>query len=432
MRTVLTPLRLEGVGTSAVESLVSYTLRLADAHAVSANQIGKVLFNDVPYLHVDGGPKLADGNLDYALLCSFSSQATVMIHRLGRLTGQTNLACGTLLRFQTCLCGNHTGVLFQHRRWCPVCYSLPQTGSYEPLAWCVPLVLRCPHHGVELASSCPYCGARQMLWTRLEQRRICVKCGRPLANSRESKHELDHWSGWCEIEMLKLLEHIATPAAPEFVDDAYIAFAQSIKEIEAGGVRFPDGIEQLRRDIRKGRVVKPRMKTLFNVAAVCGTTPMDILLRPREAASVLLFGDEIALPPAPTKNKFRAENYARCERTFRELLALSDDVLLPPGSCLCERHEVSTSNFWKTRGELWGAYRDERKKRLDNRADERLSVAVTYAGAAIQRALSAGSIVHRKKAVAQMQKDVGISKQMARSALRVALMQARLDKRPCT
>jgi hypothetical protein len=228
--------------------------------------------------------------------------------------------------------------------------------------------------------------------------------------------------------MLKLLRHTGTPGASDFVEDAFKAFSQEIKNLEDEGHRIPSVAKDLRSKITRNLVLRPRFKTLFQNAAYLGTSPLDILLRPKESASAFMFVDEIQTAVAPQKRKFVAKNYKRCEESFRTLMKLPSDVLLPPATQLCTKHGVSASNFLGSRRELRDMYTAERKRRSTCFTEMLINNAMSYSETLIGRARHHGIRIQQKKAVAQMQKDIGVSKRMARSALRVSLLHDRMHK----
>ena len=422
MTAVLAPLRLHGVGTPGVESLSSYFMRLAHAHSVKPAQMGRVLLNGSAYLAADGNVALDSETLSTTMLCSYSLQTAVLIHRLQRLTSQTNLGCGTLIGLAGNFCRNQTGALTEKRRWCCRCYVDNPPPSVEPLAWRLPMITWCNDHDIALEDRCRHCCAFQHEWRDGPERGRCVKCGYSLGQSVPLMTEHTPWTRWSQQQALRLLEHLATPNSEDFVDQAVTCFVNELPLEKGSGSCLRQIILQRRDDIANNRFALPRLTTLFKLAGGVGTTPMDILLRPKEAASTLLLNSDAQIPTSAPKRPFRAEHYQECEGQFKSLMTLPRDVLLPPACQICERCNVSASNFFQTRRNLWNAYLEEKNSRISDQREQRLALGLRYAEAAIEESKCSGKQLHLKQTVAAMMKDLRIPKRMARSALRVALV----------
>lgn len=417
MKTVLAPLRLYGLGTPQVESLASFYCRLADAHQVTPKQLAKVLFNESSYLSIDEAPELKSIDLDARIFCTHSGRTAVIVERLERLTGDANLACGTLLRLRGVLSRNQTGSSVQRRRWCPMCYAQLADRVVEPLAWWIPQITHCPLHGARLMDRCLRCGSYQRDWRVGPARTLCIKCGFALMSSDGTRDESTPWETWCQAEMLKVLAHIATPGSSEISPNAVTTFiAKVVRLAAAEGRRRP-----VPGETAKNRVLGHRLATIFCMAAHCGTTPMDILLRPEEAISPGLFESDIDTPIPPHRRRFNEHGYRLCERTMRKLLALPTTAMLPPLTNLCSEYAVSLSNFKRKNSELCAKYSNERRHRIEIAKSTRFEVASSYLTNLIEQLRRSGKRLHRMNTVAQMRREIHVSKAIARSAIRVAL-----------
>lgn len=428
MRSALAPLSLEGVGTSLIESLASYFLRLTLVHQVRPGQLSQVVCNDSPYLRVSAhAPVLKYRALYPAMLCSYSQQTEVIALRLAKLTGEKHLRLGTLLRLRGQICRNQTGAIVVRRRWCPQCYAEARTEHIvEPLAWSIPLIDRCPEHGVLLEQSCTHCGASQLAWHIGADRRRCRKCGQPLHGTSAGPSPTP-WQEWCQREMLRLLQHMARPDSSGFSVDAVCKFLEAVPVWYPGADTYRQPLSNLRRNVQKHPATLPRLNTLFLVAACWGTTPLDILVRPLEAATPCLFDDEVPLPRPPSKRLFHARNYQRCERRLRALMRLPDEILLPPGGHIQCECRVSNS-FQMTRSVIWRKYMDERRRRAVKHKESQIVLANRFMKRLLAKLIRSGQPLHRRNAITQLQRDIGVSKTVARSALRVCLLNLRLDR----
>lgn len=430
--TILAPLTLDGVGTPLVESVASYYLRLTYVHQVSPGQLSQVICNDSAYLRMgEPGPQLKWRAMYPAMLCSHSSQTKVLVQRLEMLTGQNNLARGTLLGLRENLCRNQTCAISEHRRWCPKCYSNQQVNTAEPLAWAMPLVTRCPMHDIPLEEACTHCGANQPAWRTGHERRLCNKCNRPLTETRCMDAEPTVWQLWCQREMLRILEHSASPAFAEFCPDAVKLFLFSLPPARSG-IRGPTAqgkrIRGLRKAISKSPDLRPRLATIFQIAASWGTSPLDILLRPEEAASPNLFNGDPIIPRSPPKRKFRKQNYSQCDKRMRALIALPEQILLPPAIHICNEFRVSASNFIESRRETWNGYIRERNRRLKEHKLKEVRLANTYMDQLVARMRHSGQRLYRRSVITQMMSDIHVPKSVARSALRLALVRMRMRR----
>ena len=417
MRTVLAPLHLHGLGTPLVESLMSYYCRLADVHQVSPKQLAKVLFNDSAYLSIDDAPELKSIDLNPRIFCTHSGRTAVVVERLERLTGADHLACGTLLRLRGVLSRNQTGSCVKKRRWCPLCYAQHDDAVVEPLAWWIAQITTCPLHGARLVDRCARCGSYQRDWRVGPARKQCIKCGFALKSYDQTRIESTPWEAWCQVEMLKVLAHIATPGSAEISPDVVTTFVATAVELAAAEGR-PCPVS---RDTAKMRVLGHRLTTIFGVAAHCGTTPLDILLRPVEAVSPGLFESDIETSEPPPKRAFNKRGYYLCEHTMRRLLTLPDTTALPPFRHLCLEYAVSLPNFRRKNPELCAKYGNERKRRIEIAKRTRFEVASSYVAKLIEQLQRSGKRLHRMNTVARMRSEIHVTKDIARSAIRVAL-----------
>lgn len=106
-RSRLYGLALQGSGTPLVEGLLSYVIRLADAHAVTPAML--ITHAVLPSLHPEPGLHPATTRL-YHLWGAYGNVLNGFRHAtmqwstlLARLTGQTGLTAGTLLAWQAVL-----------------------------------------------------------------------------------------------------------------------------------------------------------------------------------------------------------------------------------------------------------------------------------------------------------------------------------------
>ncbi|MCS6246976.1 MAG: TniQ family protein [Opitutus sp.] len=151
-RSRLVSLQPHGHGTSEVESLFSYLLRLAEAHSV--RQVDLLQFVIAPLLWSDGR-KTPASEIMGAIQSGLSAQC---IKILEQLTGIHCLAEITLMPLieKRCVRADRK----QSREWCPLCLS-EDKDPYERLLWQLHGVTHCARHKCELLSACPQCRLKQ-------------------------------------------------------------------------------------------------------------------------------------------------------------------------------------------------------------------------------------------------------------------------------
>lgn len=186
-----------GLGTGYVESLTSYTTRLAEAHSLSPSTLlGKELS---PIMHksywIRGGAR--SGTRGSALSDSFHTHTKAIngtgiiaidwVDVLERLTLYKGLQCLTMLPWSTVLSQRH--LVRSRRAWCSLCYEeWHGNGSiiYEPLLWTLRSVKICLQHKQLLADQCLHCESHLPWLSRRSRAGYCSKCGEWLGANVES------------------------------------------------------------------------------------------------------------------------------------------------------------------------------------------------------------------------------------------------------
>jgi hypothetical protein len=161
-----------GLGTAFVESLSSYVVRLAEAHAVSTADLVRrelSLHSNPPLIYYSRG------------INGLGDCAARWVETLERTTSRSDLRYLTLLAFEH-LFSNRV-FLRTMRAWCPQCYrEMDATETVgEQLLWCIRLVEACPRHHCLLETMCGYCHQllRQQLHADARVGRCCW-CGTAL------------------------------------------------------------------------------------------------------------------------------------------------------------------------------------------------------------------------------------------------------------
>ena len=262
---------LRGIGTSLVESLTTYTIRMG---YVSGFPLA-LIFRQVKRM-IGRNASLAPDEPAF--------DATV--RALEVLCGSENLACGTFrwvanvvqLKSLTC----HTG----QRRWCPLCYLHWNEDSWEPLYWSMDLVRRCPQHNCALESACHACGAPQRITTPYHRRQKCIKCQQLLGYSATDISP-SYYQEWVERQVLDLVELCATPGQPRPSQTAYHDYVTGLAQIARDMWSAPPGLlDALRLRTANARSARRvRLRSLINLCSPQAVSLRQVLLDPRGSAS---------------------------------------------------------------------------------------------------------------------------------------------------
>ena len=171
------------VGTADVESLTSYIMRLAAAHAVDTGTLFArelvPLFNRAYLLTPERGPR-ASALLfvkDIHALNGASHGATAFSSALSSLTHHSHLHLLTMLPLKGVL--SLSDLTRTSRAWCPSCYA-EQRAQQEPvtdaLLWTLRCVTACARHRRRLAANCAHCGRSTVWLTNKARAGHCFRC----------------------------------------------------------------------------------------------------------------------------------------------------------------------------------------------------------------------------------------------------------------
>ncbi len=295
--TCLPPAPLKGVGTSMVESLDHYAARIAHASGITMTRLIGVLSPWRPGMFRAKSYVAGFGR----------SRIEGFVAGLSRLTGRSDLHCGTFYVVSEVLQNYGVGLSAKHRRWCPQCFEeWDPTSSYEPLIWRLPDLDICTIHRCALRDRCFVCERKQPLPASYSKRRICASCSSPLSarqlEALASRTPYENHVERCATDLLGL----CADANQGVIDYSEVRpfFGEACQALLRTGLAcdVPD-LDRLFVCLRSGRMTT---RHLFQLCAVQGVGPKDILLRPREAASGQLVGrfvpelDQPGLPPSVT------------------------------------------------------------------------------------------------------------------------------------
>jgi hypothetical protein len=181
-------LKPEGIGTSEVESLASYAMRLSEAHLIDIcvlvhrfiYPLTRRVWKDVRLrgrTYKAGPHKITHAHYYVAKWLGMEKEAKATVAALSELTKRDDLHLLTTLPLEKYFLPH--SVLKPRKSWCPCCYE-DQRASGRPvcdlLLWSIQTVKVCPRHAQKLWSKCYWCGAGQPILLNSSQPGYCAKC----------------------------------------------------------------------------------------------------------------------------------------------------------------------------------------------------------------------------------------------------------------
>ena len=184
-RTQLTPLKPIGVGTTHVESLMSYLHRLADVHGI---RLPNLVTHFCP-----GRRELSGWRVDHLGLTE----------KFSELTHQSDLTALTVGHWKSLI--SYVGLHRTCRAWCPDCLVEMSVG-YQPLLWNMASVSCCTRHNRPLLTSCPNCSKKLTMYAEGCISRKCNRCKTDLCSSSPAETPSE-WERWKAVTCGELLAH---------------------------------------------------------------------------------------------------------------------------------------------------------------------------------------------------------------------------------
>ena len=274
----LTPI---GLGTDRVESLISYLVRLARAHAVNPRRlVERELAQANPAI---GKLRTAFFRRDSATANGMGRYAELFVDTLTSLTTQPGLRRLTVLPWKDVFPHNGQGLLARHPQWCPTCLAEQARVGGEsvfPLVWYFELYKVCHFHGLSMEHLCPICSKAQPFVPRWPLLSHCHHCQAPLAQgiARTSRDKQATWLAQMIGDMVK--RQSAEPFAPtihQFRQFVLAAVTETTGGNRAAFCRML-GFDNhgLRGWLNRGE--RPSFSQLLALAQGLGVMPADIFL----------------------------------------------------------------------------------------------------------------------------------------------------------
>ncbi|MCI0413573.1 TniQ family protein [bacterium] len=188
-------LKLIGTGTEHVESLASYSGRLASVHCVT---VGTLVSKEIvpvlnkPWMVTQRGYILSPHSPQTTAICGAGRIAIDWVAALERLTLRHHLKYGTMLPWAAVIAQKN--LIRKFRVWCPECYEqqFHKGVVYDPLLWSLEAVTLCKIHRRQLSKKCRICNRSLPVIGSKYVPGLCSRCGNWLGTS-EPQRILANW-----------------------------------------------------------------------------------------------------------------------------------------------------------------------------------------------------------------------------------------------
>lgn len=207
-RSVLFSLQPAGIGTPHQESLLSFLVRISNAHAVNPRLLIREIFPLADEAIVQL-PSAAFFQREAGTINGLGQYARIFVLAMEKLTGQHDLRHLTMLPWQELFPHNSQGLLARHLRWCPVCLDQQRReegAAAFPLAWSLETYQVCTIHLVPLEHHCSSCEKMQPFIPSFPDLSFCAHCRRPLGGARTPvKHP--SFKAWVAEAVVDMVAH---------------------------------------------------------------------------------------------------------------------------------------------------------------------------------------------------------------------------------
>ncbi len=299
LRSRLSYLEPVGIGTGHVESLTSFSARLAAAHNVThASLFGYEISPLIDRKHLRNSESRLDRGA--ILAASFRTLARAVngtgvtardyMISLERLTGRNDLCCLTLTTWADVI--PHRNLLKPSKAWCPSCYEEfkhKEMPVFEPLLWSLSVITTCNKHRLRLKTRCPWCDRFIPHLDSHSRPGFCSKCNgwlgwSPLGSDQAVEDILDEElerQAWITEQMCTLLAsttRIENPPKKEAVTKSIKLCIRNIAGMTESRFARAIGVPQptVNDWQRQGNV--PELEKLLRIARFTRIPLLNILL----------------------------------------------------------------------------------------------------------------------------------------------------------
>lgn len=225
------------LGTTRVEGLVSYMVRLGRAHSVSPRLL---IRREFPFADA------AIGKLGYATFFARDGGAIdgmgelseIFSKAVSGLTGTAAPYTMNLRPLRNILPVKGPAMITKHPKWCPECIGEMQCSGnevYRPLAWSFDLYRTCKRHCRNLVDTCPFCGKRQPFIPNYPDLGKCAHCMAPLSSKSRVKVEVPSPTDlWLAAAIEDLISNLHSLGSTATLDKLRIFLAEMIAQHTGG------------------------------------------------------------------------------------------------------------------------------------------------------------------------------------------------------
>lgn len=405
----LPPLQLRGIGSTGVESLEHYLVRLADTCGVSPKSLAFCVAERASCSEVL--------KVSLRLVIGSSVRTSAFVDALEGLTGIPNLGCGTLSALRNVLEAGVSDCQTQWRRWCPVCYfRWNGDDSFEPLLWTIHHQNICDVHDVLMEDFCSVCKAQQHYFVPLESRRICFKCKYPLARNLApiALSTEDKWVAGCVRGIVAVCgTSLLEPIPANNVRLLANGIADQIRSRSERAPFLDRALLLLKKAAIRGKLT---MRTAINLCALQGVDAECLFQRPAEALGFRLFDfwrDFASLPMAPKQRLSRPYLALEC---VRQLCRRRGGALVPFAK-IARLYRISRAEFAEVFSDAYVLYSRKLALSNDSFVSHHLVRAITVAIDEVSARLASGRKLRRADLVHCIVNRAAVDSVMARHAL---------------
>jgi transcriptional regulator with XRE-family HTH domain len=397
-----------GLGTPNVESLTSYTSRLAEAHSVSLRTLAvqellPLLKRD--YLFNPLGNSLGAFWIEAArALNGTGALARDWTQTLQHLTLRTDLQFLTFLPWATVL--TQQGLLRLTRAWCPDCLAEWQAARrpiYEPLLWNVSAVSLCVRHRRVLAESCPHpdCGSTLPVLSSHFRPGYCSRCSGWLGITSDRSDpswttQQWQWHIRAAEAIGELISHNGDWRTEPHLGNLPDLIAMARAQTANGSIqKLAESLQLSRRTMnvwRSGRQI-PQMESLIRLCYYCGISPYDLFTSQSGLLDLsgMHIGSLPAIPNPTRKRRCRTRfDIARIQQSLE--IALAQEEIPPPSlRSVAKRVNYSPKELREHFPGLCRAISIRRKDYFKTRREQKLSQLEKEVNQAILEIISQGS-----------------------------------------
>lgn len=324
--TMLPPMKLLAVGTSATESLSSYSLRLSKLCGIPWIRFISMVDSEVR--------SKAGGYTDCARLSGPGPVSLARARALERLTGQ-RLVGSTLYGIGEIISGR-SEALHRVAAWCPICLSQAATEglpNFARLIWRFASYSYCSLHGARIECSCPHCDFASI---RKIGSLFCPRCKGSLeVGARYGRpSRVESWTDHCIEELVDWTSNHPTQPLRKASLTRFLSAVDAVSDAKTRAYIPPkrdrdDFVKYVRwRDASvptlglRPDTSRVDLGDLLRASAKQCVSVLDMLLRPEESASALLPGVQYSFD-LPMLSGEAADD---CAKLARIVEALTDDV----------------------------------------------------------------------------------------------------------